>query len=225
MEERTRGPRRDTRTRKPMTPQERRNLLYKRWRKAEQQKVDAKELRDPTTCDMVVFDLELAGYAEDDIIEIAAIKVDFLGRQTAVFRELIRPRTKISKRVTEMTGITRDMVKDKPQLPEVLKRFFAFVEGSIVMGHDIGYNDIMAINLACRRYGMKAFRPPFLDTSRLILRHLSREAVGGKTGLAALLAHFNIPIHRHHEALADCAATLLLYEAVAKEIRKQKSHP
>lgn len=40
-----------------MTPQERRNLLYKRWRKAEQQKVDAKELRDPTTCDMVVFDL------------------------------------------------------------------------------------------------------------------------------------------------------------------------
>ena len=43
-----------------MTPQERRNLLYKRWRKAEQQKVDAKELRDPTTCDMVVFDLELA---------------------------------------------------------------------------------------------------------------------------------------------------------------------
>lgn len=106
-----------------MTPQERRNLLYKRWRKAEQQKVDAKELRDPTTCDMVVFDLELAGYAEDDIIEIAAIKVDFLGRQTAVFRELIRPRTKISKRVTEMTGITRDMVKDKPQLPEVLKRF------------------------------------------------------------------------------------------------------
>ena len=74
------------------------------------------------------FDLELAGYAEDDIIEIAAIKVDFLGRQTAVFRELIRPRTKISKRVTEMTGITRDMVKDKPQLPEVLKRFFAFVK-------------------------------------------------------------------------------------------------
>lgn len=174
---------------------------------------------------MVVFDLELAGYAEDDIIEIAAIKVDFLGRQTAVFRELIRPRTKISKRVTEMTGITRDMVKDKPQLPEVLKRFFVFVEGSVVMGHDIGYNDIMAINLACRRYGMKAFRPPFLDTSRLILRHLSREAVGGKTGLAALLAHFNIPIHRHHEALADCEATLLLYEAVAKEIRKQKSHP
>ena len=98
-------------------------MLYKRWRKKEQERVDAKELRNPETCDMVVFDLELAGYAEDDIIEIAAIKVDFLGRQTAVFRELIRPRTKISKRVTEMTGITRDMVKDKPQLPEVLKRF------------------------------------------------------------------------------------------------------
>ena len=90
------------------------------------------------------------------------------------------------------------------------------------MGHDIGYNDIMAINLACRRYGMKAFRPPFLDTSRLILRHLSREAVGGKTGLAALLAHFNIPIHRHHEALADCEATLLLYEAVAKGNQETK---
>lgn len=136
-------------------------MLYKRWRKKEQERVDAKELRDPETCDMVVFDLEMAGYAEDDIIEIAAIKVDFLGRQTAVFRELIRPRTKISKRVTEMTGITRDMVKDKPRLPEVLTRFFAFVEDSVVMGHDIGYNDIMAINLACRHYGMKAFRPPF----------------------------------------------------------------
>ena len=65
--------------------------------------------------------------------------------------------------------------------------------------------------------------PAFLDTSRLILRHLSREAVGGKTGLAALLAHFNIPIHRHHEALADCEATLLLYEAVAKGNQEQKA--
>ena len=139
-----------------MTPQERRNLLYKRWRRQKQQKVDAKELRTLQPATWSSLTLNLAGYAEDDIIEIAAIKVDFLGRQTAVFRELIRPRTKISKRVTEMTGITRDMVKDKPQLPEVLKRFFAFVEGSAVMGHDIGYNDIMAINLACRRYGMKA---------------------------------------------------------------------
>ena len=191
--------------RKAMTPaqlrMERRKLQTKLWRRRIQKDVDKREVRIPVHCPLVVFDLEMAGYVVDDITEICAVRVDAAGRTLAEYQQLIKPRSRLNKRVIRMTGITQEMLADKPALEDVLDDFFRFVGRDIVLGHDIGYNDIMNINLACRRLGRTLFKPRFLDTSRLAKRLLTQEETGGRYGLDALLNHYGEHPDAEHRAI------------------------
>ena len=201
--------------RKAMTPaqlrMERRKLQTKLWRRRIQKDVDKREVRIPVHCPLVVFDLEMAGYVVDDITEICAVRVDAAGNTLAEYQQLIKPRSRLNKRVVSMTGITKEMLADKPVLEDVLDDFFRFVGRDIVLGHDIGYNDIMNINLACRRLGRSLFKPRCLDTSRLAKRLLTPEETGGKYGLDALLNHYGEHPDTEHRAMADCYSALKLY--------------
>ena len=143
------------------------------WRRQVQNRVNKNEIPNPCHCGFIVFDLEGAGFLEEDITEIAAIRVSPSGEILEVYQQLVRPITKLNRRVIAITGITEDMLAGKPKLSDVLDDFFAFVGDSIVLGHDIGYNDIMNINMACRRFHrQKLFLPRFLDTERIAKRLL-----------------------------------------------------
>ena len=155
--------------------------------------------------------LEGAGFLEEDITEIAAIRVSASGDILDIYQQLVKPITKLNRRVVAITGITEDMLADKPKLPDVLDEFFSFVGDSIVLGHDIGYNDIMNINMACRRFHRKdLFLPRFLDTERIAKRLLPTQT-GGKFGLDALMKYYNLQAEGEHRALADCYSAWALY--------------
>jgi len=116
------------------------------------------------------------------------------------------------------------MLADKPGLEEVLDDFFTFVGNHIVLGHDIGYNDIMSLNMACRRFRhTKLFLPRFLDTERIAKRMLPTET-GGKFGLDALMKYYSLHTDREHRALEDCYSALAVYNCLLKEheLRLQK---
>ena len=64
----------------------------------------------------VVFDVETTGFnagGGDQIIEVGAVKL-FNGEIIDTFSELINPGRPLEKRITELTGITDEMLKDKP---------------------------------------------------------------------------------------------------------------
>ena len=42
---------------------------------------------------------------------------------------LVKPNQKISQKITDITGITNEMVKDKPPIEEVLPKFIEFIGG------------------------------------------------------------------------------------------------
>ena len=211
-----------------LTPRQQKAALAKQrrknWRRKIQNQVNLNEIVIPQHGDFVIFDLEGAGYLEEDITEIAAIKVSQSGELLATYQQLIRPITKLNKRVVSMTGITEDMLADKPGLEEVLDDFFTFVGNHIVLGHDIGYNDIMSLNMACRRFRhTKLFLPRFLDTERIAKRMLPTET-GGKFGLDALMKYYSLHTDREHRALEDCYSALAVYNCLLKEheLRLQK---
>lgn len=78
----------------------------------------------------VVFDLETTGLHSDrhEIIEIGAIRVNRDSDTHDTFQALIRARKRIPKRITEITGITQDLIdKDGEALADALTQFRTFV--------------------------------------------------------------------------------------------------
>ncbi|GMA59047.1 hypothetical protein GCM10025858_35500 [Alicyclobacillus sacchari] len=97
---------------------------------------------DETT--FVIFDTETTGLnaREDTLIEIAAVKVQG-GEIVDTYASLIDPERPISPKITELTGISNDMVKGQPKLEDVLPAFREFVQGAILVAHnaefDVGF--------------------------------------------------------------------------------------
>ena len=53
---------------------------------------------------------------------------------------LVKPNQKISQKITDITGITNEMVKDKPPIDEVLPKFIEFIGGLPLVAHNIDFD-------------------------------------------------------------------------------------
>ncbi|HSH36824.1 exonuclease domain-containing protein, partial [Schnuerera sp.] len=85
----------------------------------------------------VVFDIETTGLSpkNDMITEIGAIKI-VNGKIVDEFSQLINPERPIPNRIIKITGITDEMVKDKPTIDEVLPDFERFIDGAVLVAHN-----------------------------------------------------------------------------------------
>lgn len=155
----------------------------------------------------VVFDLETTGFSNknDKITEIGAVKVknfEIVDR----FNELINPEKDISYKVQELTGITNDLIKDKPTIEEILPRFMEFVGDSVLVAHNAEF-DIGFINQKCKEMNIE-FKNKSVDTlmlSRILLPHLKRFKLNNLT------KELGVPLHNHHRAVDDAAATAQIF--------------
>lgn len=171
---------------------------------------------------LVSFDLERAGYVEHDIIEIGAIKVDLNRYTMQKFHVLVKPQTHLNRYVEKLTGITLAELQEQRSLPEVLPDFLRFVGNAVVIGHAIGDNDLVQINLALRRHKLPefpAFFPRFIDTEHVAHRLLEKSNPPVKKyGLSFLLAHYGMELPAKHRALEDAIASyILLYLMMTDE--------
>ena len=77
----------------------------------------------------IAFDIETTGLDPmyDEIIEIGAIKIEN-GKEVEVFNTLVKPEYEIDEFISELTGITNEMVKESPSIDEVLPKFIDFIK-------------------------------------------------------------------------------------------------
>ena len=90
---------------------------------------------------MVAIDIETTGLdpARDAIIEIAAVR--FNGhRVEAEWSTLVNPGKPIPAFITQLTGITNEMVRNAPNLQDVLQEFADFVGDDPVVGHNVRFD-------------------------------------------------------------------------------------
>ena len=165
--------------------------------------------------DYIVLDIETTGLDPyfDEIIEICALKIsgDNIIDQ---YSTLIKPENPIDDFISELTGITNDMVENAPDIKCVLPIFLSFIGDSIIIGHNIHF-DINFIYDKCVDHLKMYFGNDFLDTMR-ISRRLFPEISSHR--LINLASEFNLVSKPTHRALSDCKCTHELYRYLKKYI-------
>jgi DNA polymerase III subunit epsilon len=161
----------------------------------------------------VVFDVETTGSSATKggaITEIGALKV-VRGEIVEEFATLVNPGRKIEPFVARLTGITDRMVAKAPPISEVMPSFEGFVEGSVLVGHNVHFD--CSFVTAARGLPLPN---PVLDTLKL-----ARCLVPGlrRYRLASLASHFGVRTMPNHRALADSAATAGVFLKLLKLLR------
>ena len=159
----------------------------------------------------VVFDVETTGPAAGKggaITEFGALKV-VRGQVVEEFSTLVNPGRPIDPFVVRLTGITDRMVSGAPSIGEVMPRFERFVEGSVLVGHNVHFD----CSFVTAARGGVSLPNPVLDTLKL-----SRCLVPGlkRYRLSALVGHFGVRQVPNHRALSDAAATVGVFLKLLK---------
>ena len=168
----------------------------------------------------VAFDLETTGLdkEKDQIIEIGAVKIKE-GVIVDRFDELINPGKPIPSKITELTCITDDMVKDKDNEESVTKRFLEWVQDLPLVAHNAKF-DISFMEMAMKKYGLGEFNYTVIDTLEL-----SRTLDQGyaRHGLSALVKRYNVPWEEdaHHRADYDAEGTALVFHKMLNKLIQQ----
>ncbi len=154
----------------------------------------------------IVFDLETTGFNPQQcgITEIGAVRLRH-GEVIDTFSTFVNPGQPISKQITDLTGITNEMVADAPSMGEALLKFKDYVGDTPLAAHNAPF-DLSFIKKHGEDNGIR-FENECMDTVWLIKRTFP----GHKSySLGNLAADFGIQL-RHHRALddAECTAKLM----------------
>ncbi|MDU0946227.1 MAG: exonuclease domain-containing protein, partial [Anaerococcus vaginalis] len=163
----------------------------------------------------IVFDLETTGLSKyiDKITEIGAVKIEN-GEIIEVFNELVNPEKMIPQKVVELTGITNEMVMDKPKIDEVLPKFLEFSKDSYFVGQNTDF-DIGFITEACQKLSYK-FEPVYLDTlpmARAVFPYM------GRFSLDKLAKKLGVGPFNHHRASDDAMTTAKIFIKLFEKIK------
>ena len=168
----------------------------------------------------ICFDLETTGFnaKSDKIIEIGAVRVKNNVIQDE-FCTFVDPKIPIPERITEVTGITSDMVKDAPTEDIAIKNFINFCKDSpVLVAHNANF-DVSFIKAATKRLGID-FSFTYIDTvpmSRALIMSIKNHK------LDTVAKFLKIPEFNHHRASDDARALAYIFIELLKIASKNKN--
>ena len=170
--------------------------------------------------DFVVLDIETTGFLPewDYIIEIGAIKYKN-HVEVDRFTSLVQPPTDdgeeyIDDYITELTGITNEMLETAPTIENILPKLYNFLGDSIIIGHNVNF-DINFLYDNFTQYLDKPLSNDFVDTMRLS-RNLHPEEKHHR--LLDLCNRYDLDYSHAHRSIEDCKLTFSCYQKLIGEI-------
>ncbi len=155
-----------------------------------------------------IIDVETTGGSArwERITEVAIVLHDG-ERIVDTFSSLINPERSIPWNITQLTGITDEMVADAPKFFEVARQIVEMTEGAVFVAHNAQF-DYGFIREEFARLGYAYSR------RQLCTVRLARKVMPGLPGysLSKLKTHFGIAAERSHRALDDTLATARIFE-------------
>lgn len=161
----------------------------------------------------VVVDLEMTGLQAktERILEIGAVKIE-RGIRMEQFQTFVDPHRILSPRITELTGITQDMVTGAPEAVEALQEFLEFAGDLPFVGHNILFDYSFLKQCAVNhKISLEREAVDTLKIARICLPDLESRK------LEALCRFYQIAEGQEHRALADAWMTAQLFERLQTE--------
>lgn len=156
---------------------------------------------------LIVVDIETTGISPtmNAITEIGALKIiddEIVG----TYSQLINPQAIVTPKITEITGLTNEILKNEPILSEVYGDFLKFSEDLPLLGHNIMF-DFSFLKYHGNLLGYE-FERKGLDTYKLANYYVPE--IGSKS-LTSLISYFGINREYAHRAFHDAKATYELF--------------
>lgn len=169
--------------------------------------------------DFCVVDIETTGLspAYDEIIELSAVKVRS-GSVIDKFSALVKPDGRyigdngellyVNEFITELTGITNEMLETAPLISEVIDEFLCFVGNSIIVGHNVNFDINFIYDTLLNEKGID-FKNNFCDLLR-VSKQLFPELPNHK--LLTVASALNVSVTESHRGLADCLTSFECFQ-------------
>lgn len=165
-----------------------------------------------------VIDIETTGLSKGyhQITEIAAARMRN-GEIVEQYQTLVNPQVRIPAFITQLTGISNQMVKDAPIIKQVLPDFLGFLQKDVFVAHnatfDFGFLD----------HNLKAYHGQNLLNQRLCTKKLASRLLPQlqRKRLQDLCQHFNINNSHAHRAMGDVQATALVFNNMLSILREK----
>jgi len=163
----------------------------------------------------VVFDIETTGLSpfKHAMTEIGAVRIK-AGEIIEEFNTFVNPEQPISKEITDLTGITDEMVKDAPKIKKALRSFLDFAGHDMLVAHNASF-DISFI----KRYSelcKYSFTNPYLDTVAMS-RNINKDLKNHK--LDTLVNFYKIKDFHHHRACDDARALAQIFMNMTEQLK------
>lgn len=179
----------------------------------------------------VVIDTETTGldYERCDIIEVSALKFSN-GKCVDRFSTLVQPplatyykfddemvtvtRCFVDEFISNLTGITNEMLDSAPTPDQVIPQFLSFIGNSVLIGHNVHF-DINFLYDASMNVCDTPLRNDFIDTLRIARKVFPQLPHHRLSDVAAACC---VDASEAHRAEADCETTAACFEQMRTKL-------
>ena len=160
-----------------------------------------------------VIDTETTGLSPyyDEVLEVSILRVRN-NEIVSKYSQLVEPQYPIPYFITQLTGITNEMVAGKPKISDIENDVLSFIGTDIIIGHNTSF-DISFLNASFE----KSIDNQYMDTCqfcRKVYPELEHHRLSDMTEYLKISTN-------EHRALADCISTKELYDCIKKSMSDQ----
>jgi DNA polymerase III epsilon subunit family exonuclease len=164
-----------------------------------------------------IIDTETTGLSPtaNRVIELATVTIRH-GRIVDRFETFVDPGVPIPARITQITGIRREMLTGAPKPDRAYRAWREYLGAG---GHFVAHNAGFDWDFLRTEFAREQLAWPFKESVCTV--RLARHCLPGlrKHGLGALIDHYGIQVSDRHRALADVEATAELFLTFLDQLR------